>query len=313
MPSLRSIVVATDFSAFSERVVQRAAFVAKQHGSTLHLLHVVRPLELYPSLTLAQEEFNRHDEDLQDTERTRLQTIASSLTDAFGIRVETATRLGRAHTEIGAYADDVSADLVVIGARGENTLMDLFLGSTAARLMRVIHRPVLIVRKPATEPYAKVLAAVDFSPLSAEVVAYALGLASGAEVEALHVQGSEVEYRLRRARYDQVDIADWLARLRGEAERQLDALLTPIENGASVVRRVESGFPPAALCQYVDDRHVDLVVLGRHGESGGLHDWLLGSVSRDVALAASCDVLLVGPSAEHDRQGPPQEKKNAAQ
>ena len=27
----------------------------------------------------------------------------------------------------------------------------------------------------------------------------------------------------------------------------------------------------------------------------GLQDWLLGSVSKDVALAAACDVLLIGP------------------
>lgn len=298
MPSLRTIVAATDFSDFSERVVHRAAQMAQQHGSTMHLLHVVRPLELYPSLTLTQDEFSRHDEDFQEAERTRLQAMASSVADTFGITVETATRLGRAHTEIGAYADAVSADLVVIGARGENTLMDLFVGSTAARLMRGIHHPVLIVRKPATEAYARVLAAVDFSPLSADVVTYALSLASGAEVEALHVQGSEVEHRLRRAKYEQVDIADWLARLRGEAERQLDALLAPVEHGASVTRRVVAGFPPAALCQYIDDHRVDLVVLGRHGESAGLHDWLLGSVSRDVALAATSDVLMIGTSGK---------------
>jgi nucleotide-binding universal stress UspA family protein len=31
------------------------------------------------------------------------------------------------------------------------------------------------------------------------------------------------------------------------------------------------------------------------GHSGGLQDWLLGSVSKDVAFAAACDVLLIGP------------------
>jgi nucleotide-binding universal stress UspA family protein len=54
-------------------------------------------------------------------------------------------------------------------------------------------------------------------------------------------------------------------------------------------------FPPAAICQCIVDSHADLVVLGRHGHGGGLQDWLLGSVSKDVALAADCDVLLIGP------------------
>lgn len=296
MPSIRCIVAATDFSAFSERAVQRAAHIAKQHGAELHLVHVVRPLDLYPSLTLTQEEFDRHDQELKQAEHTRLDAMAAALASEFGIRVHPVTRLGRAHTEIAAYAQSVSADLVAAGARGESTLMDLVLGSTASRLLRVATCPVLIVRRPADAPYREVLAAVDFSPVSASVLGHALSLADGARVEALHVLGSEVEQRLRKARLDQVDVADWLARQRAEAGKQLDALLESAGQGAAVGRRIEPGFAPAAICQCIDDSGAELVVLGRHGHGGGLQDWLLGSVSKDVALAAACDVLLIAPA-----------------
>ena len=295
MPSLRRIVAATDFSAFSERAVQRAARIAKQHQAEMHLLHVVRPLDLYPSLTLTPDEFGHSDQDLQQAEQTRLDVLAAALSKQFGIRIHPVTRLGRAHTEIAAYAQEVSADLVVSGSRGESTLMDLFLGSTASRLLRVAACPVLIVKKPADEAYRKVLAAVDFSPVSAAVVSHAISLADGAQVEALHVLGSEVEQRLRKAKFVRVDITDWLTRLRADAEKQLDALLGPVEKGAPVGRLVQPGFPPAAICQCIEEGHVDLVVLGRHGYGGGLQDWLLGSVSKDVAYAAACDVLLIGP------------------
>jgi len=295
MPSLRRIVAATDFSAFSERAVQRAARIAKQHQAEMHLLHVVRPLDLYPGLTLTPDEFGHSDRDLQQAEQTRLDVLAAALSKQFGIRIHPVTRLGRAHTEIAAYAQEVSADLMVSGSRGESTLMDLFLGSTASRLLRVAACPVLIVKKPADEAYRKVLAAVDFSPVSAAVVSHAISLADGAQVEALHVLGSEVEQRLRKAKFVRVDITDWLTRLRADAEKQLDALLGPVEKGAPVGRLVQPGFPPAAICQCIEEGHVDLVVLGRHGYGGGLQDWLLGSVSKDVAYAAACDVLLIGP------------------
>lgn len=299
MPSIRCIVAATDFSAFSERAVQRAAHIAKQHDAEMHLLHVVRPLDLYPGLTLTPDEFGHHDQDLRQAEQTRLEAMASTLASQFGIRIRTATRLGRAHTEIAAYAQEVSADLVVAGSRGENTLMDLFMGSTASRLLRVATCPVLIVKNPADEPYRQVLAAVDLTSLSAAVVGHAISLAGGVRVETLHVLGSEVEQRLRRAKFVQIDIADWLARLRAEAEKQLDALLLSIESGgAAVGRLVQPGFPPAAICQCIEDRHADLVVLGRHGHGGGLQDWLLGSVSKDVAHAAACDVLIISPSGQ---------------
>jgi len=296
MPNLRCIVATTDFSDFSERVVQRAARLASQHDAELHLLHVVRPLDLYPGLTLAPDEFSHTDQDLLQSEQSRLDAMAASLASQSGIRVHTATRLGRAHTEIAAYAQDVSADLVVAGARGENTLMDLFLGSTASRLLRVAPCPVLIVRYPADAPYRRVLAAVDFSPVSAVVIDHALSLAGGAPVQTLHVLGSEVEQRLRRAKSDQVDITGWLDQLRREAEKKLDALLASIESSAAVGRLIQPGFPPAAICQCIEESHADLVVLGRHGYGGGLQDWLLGSVSKDVALAAACDVLLISPS-----------------
>ncbi|KVW99494.1 universal stress protein [Thiobacillus denitrificans] len=293
MPSISCIVVATDFSEFSERAVQRAARIANQHNAELHVLHVVRPLDLYPSLTLTPDEFGHSDQELQQAEQTRVEAVAASLSTQLGIRVRAVTRLGRAHTEIAAYAQAVAADLVVAGSRGESTLLDLFLGSTASRLLRVATCPVLIVKKPADEPYRKVLAAVDFSPVSAAVVSHAISLADGARVDALHVLGSEVEQRLRKAKFVRVDIADWLTRQRTEAEQQLDALLTPAEQGAAVGRLVQPGFPPAVICQSIEAMGVDLVVLGRHGYGGGLQDWLLGSVSKDVAHAAACDVLLI--------------------
>jgi nucleotide-binding universal stress UspA family protein len=295
MPSLRCLVAATDFSAFSERAVRRAARIARQHDADLHVLHVVRPLDLYPGLTLGPDEFGQHDQDLQQAEQSRLDTMAAALSGEFGIRIHPVTRLGRAHTEIAAYAQEVSADLVAAGARGESTLMDLFLGSTVSRVLRVAACPVLIVRKAADDPYRQVLAAVDFSPVSASVVEHALRLAEGARVDALHVLGSEVEQRLRKAKLAQLDVTDWLAQRRTEAAKQLDSLLEPIADSAAVGRLILPGFPPVAICQHIDEGHIDLVVLGRHGYGGGLQEWLLGSVSKDVAFAAACDVLLISP------------------
>jgi len=278
---------------YVRRLAVPAKFMPPASGP---ILHGVRNNAAFESLTLTPDEFTRHDRDLQQVEQTRLDELAAALVSQFaGIRIQAATRLGRAHTEIAAYAQDVSADLVTAGARGESTLIDLFLGSTVSRLLRVATCPVLIVRQPADAPYRKVLAAVDFSPVSAAVVSHALSLADGGQVEILHVLGSEVEQRLRKARLDQVDVTDWLERLRAGAGKQLEVLLATIENGATVGRLVQPGFPPATICQCIGDRHTDLVVLGRHGHSGGLQDWLLGSVSKDVAFAAACDVLLIGP------------------
>lgn len=297
MPSLRRIVAATDFSVFSERVIQRAAQLAKQHQAELHLMHVVRPLDLYPGLSAGPDAFGQGDEDLRQNEQNRLETMAAGLADDFGIEVLPISRLGRAHAEIASYAREISADLLAAGARGESTLMDLVLGSTVSRILRVAPCPVLIVRNAAADPYGHVVAAVDFSPASAVVLEYAVLLAGGARVQALHVLGSEVEQRLRRAKADRVDVTGWLARLEGDAEAKLAALLAAAPDEAAIERVVRPGFAPAVICECIETNQADLIVVGRHGHGGGLQDWLLGSVSKDVALAASCDVLVIAPSA----------------
>lgn len=298
MHRFNCIVAATDFSGFSERVDQRAARIAKQHDAELHLLHVVQPLDLYPGLTLTPtpDAPGHPDQVLQEAGQTRLDALATSLADQFGIRIRTATHLGRTHAEIADYASKVSADLLVAGSRGESTLLDLLLGSTASRLLRVAPCPVLIVKHPADAPYRQVLAAVDFSLVSSVVVTHALSLAGGSPVEALHVLGTEVEERLRKARYVQVDISDWLTRQSEEADKQMESLLRTIDKGEMVNRLARPGSPPAVICQYVEKAHTELLVLGRHGHGGGLQEWLLGSVSKDVAQAAACDVLIINPS-----------------
>jgi nucleotide-binding universal stress UspA family protein len=60
-----------------------------------------------------------------------------------------------------------------------------------------------------------------------------------------------------------------------------------------VESHIESGYPSSRILESAADWHAELIVLGRQGR-GGLEDFLLGSVSKDVAQAADCDVLLVG-------------------
>ena len=54
-------------------------------------------------------------------------------------------RRGRPAEEIARVAEERSADLVVVGRRGRNPIVDLVIGSTAERLVVTACRPVLIV------------------------------------------------------------------------------------------------------------------------------------------------------------------------
>lgn len=295
MTPIHRIVVATDFSTPAGRAVRRAALTAKTLGAELHLLYVVHPLALYPGPDIASGDLSRENSIIAAHARTRLEELAGTLHSHYGITTQAATRIGRAHAEIADYARAAEAGLVVVGARGENTLLDLLLGSTAARVLRVATCPVLIVKlQDEAQAYRDAVVALDFSPASAAAPALGRALAPKARMELLHVYDGDVEARMHEAKLDTDFIADYRHRAQAEAETRLDALLG--EQTGAVSRAVITGYPAAAICERIARLRADLVVLGRHGK-GRLEEYLLGSVAKDVANAADCDVLLLPPAA----------------
>ena len=76
----------------------------------------------------------------------------------------------------------------MLGAHRRDLLRDVFVGTTAERVMRHGDRPVLMVNRPPAGPYRGVLAAADLDEGSAHALrtAAALGLLDGADLTVLH-------------------------------------------------------------------------------------------------------------------------------
>jgi len=290
MQPITPIIVATDFSTSAAHAVQRGALIAQQLGVEMHLLHVVHPLELYPGPDIATDIGLNHEQALHAAGKNRLDALAAELRKNFAIPVVAAMRIGRAHTEIANYAITKDAGLVVTGTRGENTLLDLLIGSTASRLLRLAACPVLIVKNAKAQPYQSAIAAVDFTPGSINALGLARAVASGARIEVLHIYDTDHDDRMRLSGMDEAFILDRQARVLKDAENRLDIELARL-NDKNITRHVMAAYPAAAICDRATALHADLIVLGRHGKSG-IQEMLLGSVSKDVANAADCDVLL---------------------
>lgn len=293
MIKIRRVVAATDFSIAAGRAARRAALIAKAQHAELHLLHGVHPMALYPGPDIAPSESARGDEAAAAGALDRLAELAATLHAHFGIETRTATRIGLAHAAIADHARAIDADLVVAGARGESTLPNLLLGSTAARMLRLAPCPVLIVKlQTAPAPYRNAIVALDFSRGSTSAPALCRAIAPGARVELLHVYDEDIEARMRVAELEGAFIEDYRRRALAEAESRLETAQP--EDGA-FTRRILAGYPAAAICERAASAHTELIVLGRHGKSG-LQEFLLGSVAKDVVTAADCDVLVLPPA-----------------
>lgn len=293
MQPITHVVAATDFSAGADLAVQRAALISKQLGAELYLIHVAHPLDLYVGSELSFSFQTHYQQALQELIKTQLDTLASKLHEQFNILIHTAIRIGRAHTEITNYASSVMAGLIVAGAQGEHSLLEKLLGSTSSRLLRASKCPVLIVKNKNAEvqTYKQVIAAVDFSLGAVEVPALARTIAPDAHIEALLIFDTNQEAHMYKAGMNEKLLQQYRDKALNDADNRLSAILAEQKLGERISRKILTGYPPESICNYSKAQHADLIVIGKR-EKNDIEDFLLGSVSKGVAYAAECDVLL---------------------
>lgn len=139
--SFKNILVAVDFSSHSEAALKLALDLVKSVGGELHLVHVFPEfMALAPPYgPVLPADFG------MKLERSAVEHF-QQWTDKFcpaELSVTTHVRLGRPSKCIVEAADELDADLIVMGTRGAAGLEHLLMGSVAGRTIRTAHCPVL--------------------------------------------------------------------------------------------------------------------------------------------------------------------------
>lgn len=277
MNDIRTVLIGTDLDSDSDALVSSGVQLARAAGARIHLAFSFAPPIAYLSELgagvsdpiLAQEE-QRCREAL--AEQARRAGIAEP-----GLHV----RRGAPHRMLADLAEEIGADLLIVGATGGGRLLRR-LGSTADRVLRRARCPVLVIRGNLAVPPKRVLAPVDLSPLSAEAFERGLSLlGSTPEVEALFVLGVLERQASFELTPEQVD------RL---AEEKLESFV----EGHAVQRKVRTGNTREEIFAEIAGYRPDLILLGTHG-LGGFDRFAIGSVAADVTREAPCSVLVVPP------------------
>lgn len=145
MESYKHIVVATDFTEFSENAVKRAVNLAELCNAELTLLHVV---EQFP-VNLYTEYFPTEDVDpwkyATEHSKKQLQKLAKRNEYSKTKLLSEVTQRSAKH-EIVRVAREIKADLVVTGTHGRSGLKAL-LGSVAEGVVHLAPCEVLVVRR----------------------------------------------------------------------------------------------------------------------------------------------------------------------
>lgn len=133
------ILLPTDGSEAAEAAVEHAIRLARAFDATVHVLSVVEPI---PAVEMDAAMVH---ERLRESAQLAADSASEQL-EAAGVAHESSVRDGSAHRSILAEADEVGADLVVMGTHGRTGVGRVLLGSVTERVVRNADAPVLTVR-----------------------------------------------------------------------------------------------------------------------------------------------------------------------
>jgi nucleotide-binding universal stress UspA family protein len=287
MTRLKTILAVSDFSEAANNAVRRAALVAAGHDARIVLLGVVAARGFAPwsdwFATPADIELK------VSQARTMLGRLAAEITARHDSDVTVDVRVGDALEQIHRATDH--ADLVVIGSRSGKPLRDFVAGTPAERLVRIIRRPVLVVKQPARDAYRRLLVALDIEEPSSGAMHMAAALRGQGVVHLFHALNGLTETRLRSFGLSDELIRSLRARDRAHGEDRLREMMIRMGHD-DVTASVGLGPPCAATVRKQQDLPADLVIVGKQRQSA-FCSFLLGSTAQRVLTEASSDVLVV--------------------
>jgi universal stress protein A len=141
MTHYKKLLMAVDLSEESAEVAQRAKAIAHNNQATLHVIHVIEPLSFAYGGDIPMD-FSGIQEEIHQQAEQQLEKFGETH------QIDKSCQhivLGQPEVEIHAKAEEIGADLIVVGSHGRYGLA-LLMGSTANGVLHGASCDVLAVR-----------------------------------------------------------------------------------------------------------------------------------------------------------------------
>ncbi|MDD2500678.1 MAG: universal stress protein [Geobacter sp.] len=151
MKRFEKILLAIDFSDYSEVACEYALTLAQNFNSSLLVLHVINePVDLR-GFYVPHISFEQLEQEIETGAVKMMETFCNENLKEF-TAFTTAVVTGVPYEEIIRVATEQESSLIVIGTHGRTGLDHLIFGSTAERVVRSAPCPVMTIRLPVTSP-----------------------------------------------------------------------------------------------------------------------------------------------------------------
>ena len=266
----KHILVAVDFSSAWHRLRKRLEELAAWGATHITVVHVLS--SRYPAT--AEETHRAHYE-------ASLADLAGELATP-GLQVDAQVRAGEPGAVLAAAAQELGADLLLLGCRGHSRWYEFFLGSTALDAARLAPCPVWLESIDEGQPSRGsqlMMLATDGSRSVAGAESLARDLAPRFQRSLAVIATCASESCEREV---------------NDAQRHMETLTGRI-NGLET--KVLDGDPRYAIVAEANKENADLIVIGKRGRNP-IQEFLLGSTAESIARGARCSVLVVPGKAD---------------
>lgn len=274
---MKKIIVPVDFSKHAEYALRVAADIAKKHNAELLLIHMLDISDQMISITEA-------------TQRRELMFFMQLATKRFedfvdrdfleGIKLTPIIKHHKVFEEINNAADEVQADLIVMGSQGATGLRGFFVGSNTEKVVRTASIPVLVVKSEIKNfnPQTIVFASdFDEENLNAFKKVKTFAQKFNSKIKLVYVNTPNARFRSTN------EIREQMRLFLNSAVISIDSTDLIIYNDYTI----DDGIRNAAY-----NNSADLIAIPTHGRKG-INKLLAGSVSEDVANKMDLPVLTV--------------------
>ncbi len=275
----RKLLIATDLSEAMTQIIQCVSRIGELFCEEVKLLHVVP---------------GNHG--LRDITREMETVIASQVMalQAAGLHSTYSFAFGDPSREITRCIREGGYQFLVIGSHGKTRVEDIFLGSTAAKIIDSVTVPTLLVKNSLSGAAAcpldftgRFLFLTDFSENADTTFETLLTLAPyfGAAVTLFHAQ----DLSRLLPHFDPI-----IEELNLQDKERLLALQKRLHaHGVKdVTLKIESGPPKKTVLNEIRSHKFGMVLLGAQGRDW-MEEWMLGSIAHAVSRLSDTSLLLV--------------------
>ena len=290
MHMFEKVLVALDFSAHSQTILDCIRDIPGL--KEVVLLHVV-------DATAPSRHGWTHDPHIENIKirmaekKEYLETLGLTVITSVDVIVNVITQ-GTVPQAITEAAESHNVSLIIIGARGQNPITELLLGSVSSSVLRNAPMSVLIMR-PDPVPgacsathnplFSNVLVPTDFSKPADEVISVLKTFEGMNKIVLLHVV-SRAESKL--------EINDCVANAQDRlANIQKDLTAA----GIAATSHVRVGDPTEMILSVAEEDNVSLIAMNAHG-THWLREMLLGSTTFTVVRRTKRPVMAVRTGQE---------------